>query len=179
MKKNLRFLTVILLAALCLLFAGCAEQEAEPDGSAQDLLNLNDGADEVPADDGLDDTADESYPAEEDLAAFAGTYTCRTQGAEWSDLEIYDDGSWTISDAHSKSGVFVNGKQTALSALRFGDVITMGGINFTLIPLTKEQERIQAGTRTRAGHAVHHAVHLTCTPALAAFINAGQAGIDD
>ena len=31
----------------------------------------------------------------------------------------------------------------------------MGGINFTLIPLTKEQERIQAGTRTRAGHAVH------------------------
>ena len=94
-------------------------------------------------------------------------------------LTRYDDGSWTISDAHSKSGVFVNGKQTALSALRFGDVITMGGINFTLIPLTKEQERIQAGTRTRAGHAVHHAVHLTCTAALAAFINAGQAGIDD
>ena len=70
-------------------------------------------------------------------------------------LTRYDDGSWTISDAHSKSGVFVNEKQTALSALRFGDVITMGGINFTLIPLTKEQERIQAGTRTRAGHAVH------------------------
>lgn len=70
-------------------------------------------------------------------------------------LTRYDDGSWTISDAHSKSGVFVNGKQTALSALRFGDVITMGGVNFTLIPLTKEQERIQAGSRTRAGHAVH------------------------
>ena len=70
-------------------------------------------------------------------------------------LTRYDDGSWTISDAHSKSGVFVNGRQTALSALRFGDVITLGGVNFTLIPLTKEQERIQAGTRTRAGHAVH------------------------
>ena len=70
-------------------------------------------------------------------------------------LTPYADGSWTISDAHSKSGVFVNGRQTALSALRFGDVITMGGVNFTLIPLTKEQERIQAGTRTRAGHAVH------------------------
>lgn len=70
-------------------------------------------------------------------------------------LTRYDDGSWTISDAHSKSGVFVNGRQTALSALRFGDVITMGGVNFTLIPLTKEQARIQAGTRTRAGHAVH------------------------
>ena len=70
-------------------------------------------------------------------------------------LTRYDDGSWTISDAHSKSGVFVNGRQTALSALRFGDVITMGGVNFTLLPLTKEQERIPAGTRTRAGHAVH------------------------
>ena len=75
-------------------------------------------------------------------------------------LTRYDDGSWTISDAHSKSGVFVNGRQTELSALRFGDVITMGGVNFTLVPLTKEQERIQAGTRTRAGHAVHQAPTL-------------------
>ena len=63
-------------------------------------------------------------------------------------LTRYDDGSWTISDAQSKSGVFVNGRQTALAALRFGDVITMGGVNFTLVPITKEQERIQAGTRT-------------------------------
>ena len=68
-------------------------------------------------------------------------------------LTRYDDGSWTISDAQSKSGVFVNGRQTALAALRFGDVITMGGVNFTLVPITKEQERIQAGTRTRAGRA--------------------------
>ncbi len=80
---------------------------------------------------------------------------CPTVSRTHAVLTRYDDGSWTISDAHSKSGVFVNGKQTALSALRFGDVITMGGVNFTLIPLTKEQERIQAGTRTRAGHAVH------------------------
>ena len=64
-------------------------------------------------------------------------------------LTRYDDGSWTISDAQSKSGVFVNGRQTALAALRFGDVITMGGVNFTLVPITKEQERIQAEARTR------------------------------
>ena len=96
MKILKRGKLLVFCALLCLLFAGCAEQAAEPDGSAQDVLNLNDGADEVPADDGLDDTADESYPAEEDLAAFAGTYTCRTQGAEWSDLEIYDDGSWPL-----------------------------------------------------------------------------------
>lgn len=75
-------------------------------------------------------------------------------------LTRYDDGSWTVSDAHSKSGVFVNGKQTALSAVRFGDIITMGGVNFTLVPITKEQERIQAGTRTRAGHSVRQAPTL-------------------
>ena len=75
-------------------------------------------------------------------------------------LTRYDDGSWTISDAHSKSGVFLNGKQTALAAVRFGDIITMGGVNFTLVPLTKEQERIQAGTRTRAGLAVRQAPTL-------------------
>ena len=75
-------------------------------------------------------------------------------------LTRYDDGSWTISDAQSKSGVFVNGRQTALAALRFGDVITMGGVNFTLVPITKEQERIQAGTRTRAGRAVRQAPTL-------------------
>ena len=110
-------------------------------------------------------------------------------------LTRYDDGSWTISDAHSKSGVFVNGRQTALSALRFGDVITMGGVNFTLIPLTKEQERIQAGTRTRAGHAVHQvptlllltlfqlltAIQLIlggCDPALELTAIGGQIGLE-
>ena len=110
-------------------------------------------------------------------------------------LTRYDDGSWTISDAHSKSGVFVNGRQTALSALRFGDVITMGGVNFTLIPLTKEQERIQAGTRTRAGHAVHQvptlllltlfqlltAIQLIlggCDPALELTAFGGQIGLE-
>ncbi len=36
----------------------------------------------------------------------------------------------------------------------------MGGVNFTLVPITKEQERIQAGTRTRAGRAVRQAPTL-------------------
>lgn len=70
-------------------------------------------------------------------------------------LTRYDDGSWSISDAQSKSGVFVDGKQVDTAAVRFGDVITMGGVNFTLVPITAEQERIQAGTRTRAGLHVH------------------------
>lgn len=70
-------------------------------------------------------------------------------------LTRYDDGSWTISDTQSKSGVLVNGRPVTLCALRFGDIITLGGIDFTLIPITREQERIQAGARTRAGRTVH------------------------
>ncbi len=96
MKKSLRLFPLCLFLALCVLLTGCAAQTEEPDHSAQDVLDLNDTADELSEDDGLDDTADESYPTEEDLAAFAGTYTCRTQGVEWSDLEINDDGSWTL-----------------------------------------------------------------------------------
>lgn len=65
-------------------------------------------------------------------------------------LTRYDDGSWTISDANSKTGVIVNGKPVGLCAVRFGDVIDLGGVILTLVPITEQQERIQAGTRTRA-----------------------------
>lgn len=64
-------------------------------------------------------------------------------------LTRYDDGSWTIMDAGSMGGVFVNGKQQSLSVVRFGDVLSFGGVEFTLVPITQEQERIQAEARTR------------------------------
>ena len=64
-------------------------------------------------------------------------------------LTRYDDGSWTIMDAGSTGGVFVNGKQQSLSVVRFGDVLSFGGVEFTLVPITQEQERIQAEARTR------------------------------
>ena len=59
-------------------------------------------------------------------------------------LTRYDDGSWTIIDVGSTGGVFVNGKQQSLSVVRFGDVLSFGGVEFTLVPITQEQERIQA-----------------------------------
>ena len=66
-------------------------------------------------------------------------------------LTRYDDGSWTISDVGSKGGIQVNGEDTAIHALEFGDVIALGGVEFSLIPITKEQELVQASVRTRAG----------------------------
>ena len=75
-------------------------------------------------------------------------------------LTRYDDGSWSVSDIGSKGDIRVNGADTAMCAVGFGDVISLGGVNFTLVPITKEQERIQASVRTRAGKEVSPALTL-------------------
>ena len=46
----------------------------------------------------------------------------------------YDDGSWTVSDAASKDGVYVNGKRVSICALEPEDTITIGGIEFVIHP---------------------------------------------
>ncbi len=66
-------------------------------------------------------------------------------------LTRYDDGSWTISDVGSKGGIRVNGKDVQMSVVKFGDKIELANVEYTLVPITKEQERIQASVRTKAG----------------------------
>ena len=66
-------------------------------------------------------------------------------------LTRYDDGSWTIMDAGSTGGVLVNGKPAQLAVVQFGDVLSFGGVDFTLVPITQEQERIQAGGENPPG----------------------------
>lgn len=65
-------------------------------------------------------------------------------------LTRYDDGSWTITDADSKGGVFVNGKRVRIRALQPEDVITIGGIDMTLQPISRKQEQRLAQLRTKA-----------------------------
>ena len=65
-------------------------------------------------------------------------------------LTRYDDGSWTITDADSTDGVRVNGKKVTICALKENDVISIGGIDMGLIPITHRQEKRQAQLRTRA-----------------------------
>ncbi len=65
-------------------------------------------------------------------------------------LTRYDDGSWTITDANSKDGIFVNGKRVKIRALRQDDVISIGGIDMTLQPISKRQEQRLAELRTKA-----------------------------
>ena len=64
-------------------------------------------------------------------------------------LTRYDDGSWTVTDANSKSGVLVNGQRVQICALEEDDVINIGGLDMTLAPITKRQESLQAQLRTR------------------------------
>lgn len=65
-------------------------------------------------------------------------------------LTRYDDGSWTITDANSKDGISVNGKKVKIRALRPDDVISIGGIDMTLQPISKRQEQRLAELRTKA-----------------------------
>ena len=75
-------------------------------------------------------------------------------------LTRYDDGSWTITDAGSKSGTMVNGESVKIHALQAGDVINIGGLNMTLTPITAEQERTMARHRTQHGTGIENAANL-------------------
>ena len=65
-------------------------------------------------------------------------------------LTRYDDGSWTVTDANSKDGTFVNGQKITICALRNGDIITIGGVDLQLQIITAQQERLQSELRTKA-----------------------------
>ena len=65
-------------------------------------------------------------------------------------LTRYDDGSWTISDAGSKVGLFVNDAPVSICAIDEDDVINIGGIRMRLKPITDRQEQRQLQLRTKA-----------------------------
>ena len=63
-------------------------------------------------------------------------------------LTRYDDGSWTITDASSKTGTWVNGERVDIRAIGEGDVISIGGVDMELHPITNRQEQLQSHLRT-------------------------------
>ena len=70
-------------------------------------------------------------------------------------LTRYDDGSWTITDAGSKAGVRVNGKKVDIYPLDVDDVINIGGVEMTLLPISRRQEIKLAELRTKASSPVN------------------------
>ena len=65
-------------------------------------------------------------------------------------LTRYDDGSWTIRDADSKTGIRVNGRKGTIFALEPEDVISIGGVEMKFQPISRKQEQRLAQIRTRA-----------------------------
>lgn len=65
-------------------------------------------------------------------------------------LTRYDDGSWSISDINNSGGVMVNGKPVTIRALKKNDVITLGGLEMTLQPISPKQEKRLSQIRTKA-----------------------------
>ena len=65
-------------------------------------------------------------------------------------LTRYDDGSWSIADAGSKSGIRVNGKKVSIAEIEPDDVINIGGVEMTLLPISRRQEIKLAELRTKA-----------------------------
>ena len=96
-------------------------------------------------------------------------------------LTRYDDGSWTISDAGSKGGVLVNDELVAIRALEPEDVISLGGVEMELIPITERQEQRLKQLRTKAASifdSVANLLLLTILQGLAcfAFLLSGAGG---
>ena len=75
-------------------------------------------------------------------------------------LTRYDDGSWTVTDTGSKSGVYVNNKRVRICALHEEDVLSLGGIDLKLQPISQRQEAKLAELRTKAGSALDSVASL-------------------
>ena len=78
------------------------------------------------------------------------TFSLGTVSRNHAVLTRYDDGSWTISDAGSRGGTFVNNCQIEICALKPTDRINIGGVEMQLQPITARQELRQAELRTKA-----------------------------
>lgn len=75
-------------------------------------------------------------------------------------LTRYDDGSWTITDTESTSGVRINGQQMDICALEPDDEIELGGVKMYLEPITEQQEQRLSQLRTKASSGAVSAVNL-------------------
>ena len=88
-------------------------------------------------------------------------------------LTRYDDGSWTIADTDSTSGVFVNGRRVGIKPLNENDVITMGGVNMKILPMNERQKGRLAQLRTQAAMPIDSLANLLLLTILQCFLCVG------
>ena len=85
-------------------------------------------------------------------------------------LTRYDDGSWSITDAGSKSGTVVNGEKVDICAIDPEDTITIGGVDMHLVPISRKQESMLAELRTKASSPLFSIVNLMLLTLIQGFI---------
>ncbi len=81
-------------------------------------------------------------------------------------LTRYDDGSWTVRDVDSKSGILVNGNPVSFVELLPEDVLSIGGIQMQLQPISKKQEQRLAKIRTKASGLMYTVFNLVLLTAI-------------
>lgn len=71
-----------------------------------------------------------------------------------------DDGVWTISVIKGNTNpVLVNGSAVEYEEeMRYGDVLTMGGVDMTLIPVPEDEKEEDAAYRTKPGRSIKPSV---------------------
>lgn len=74
-------------------------------------------------------------------------------------LSRTENGGWLIRDIGARGKVQVNGEQMESCELQYGDVISLGGVEMVLEPVSSEEKQVQAQTRTKAGK--NHSPGLT------------------
>lgn len=76
-------------------------------------------------------------------------------------LTRYDDGSWTIGDVGGRGGIAVNGETImGLTEVGFGDLISLNGLEVTLVPISEEEAEYVASCRTNPKHMISPALTL-------------------
>ena len=66
-------------------------------------------------------------------------------------LSRTEDGGWLIRDIGARGRVQVNGERMECSEITYGDILSLGGLEMTLEPVSEEEKQVQAQTRTKAG----------------------------
>ena len=66
-------------------------------------------------------------------------------------LTRLEDGGWTVTDIGAKGRVEVNGKKVLSGRVNSGDKLSLGGLEMVLEPVSSQEARMQAKSRTKAG----------------------------
>ena len=75
-------------------------------------------------------------------------------------LTRYDDGSWSITSTNASKCIQVNGQDVDIYPLQPEDVISIGGVELTLLPISRKQERKLAQLRTKASSVLYSVCNL-------------------